>query len=185
MNFQPLLDEWRIRLTAVDLRARWAEPHRKYHTVDHLDDLVRQIHECRELTDRERQFLLLAALFHDAVYDPRRNDNEERSAQLLMDHSDAGNPDIQTVVRIVRDTKDHAPSDELSKRFSEMDMNIATRQLSELLEWERGIRFEYSHYCWPVYVIGRIGFVRKLIRRYPENSENLKALCWRILMRRL
>ena len=181
MNFQPLLDEFGIHLKAEDVLERWSEPHRKYHTLSHLYDLVEQIQTNSELVERERNLLLLAAFFHDSIYDPKRKDNEERSAQLL-EYNSPKTDGIKHIAQIIRDTKDHTSTEYLSKLFSEMDMAIVTRSLPDLLEWERGIRYEYSHYSSLVYTIGRVQFIRKMIQRYPVNSKNLRKLQWAILL---
>ena len=82
----PWADAWRdlrLPLPAPDvlaaLLARWAEPHRRYHTPQHL-------HECLALFERDRALaehpgeVAIALWFHDAVYDTARHDNEAASA---------------------------------------------------------------------------------------------------------
>lgn len=183
MNFQPLIDAFGITLSQEDLLARWQEPHRKYHTLSHLNDLVDQIQRCDLLTEKERKILFLAALFHDIVYDPTRTDNEEASAQLLLQNSNPSD-ELQLIAQIIRDTAHHQPTEPLSKLFSEMDMAIVTRPFAELVEWEKGIRFEYSHYSRVAYTWGRVRFLRTLIKRYPSNKKNLKKLLWVVLLQK-
>lgn len=86
-----LLTPWRNALSAfgvsidvadracADLAARYAEPQRHYHTQAHLAAVIRSLWKARTLT-QDLPTLLLAAFFHDVVYDPRRSDNEEQSA---------------------------------------------------------------------------------------------------------
>jgi predicted metal-dependent HD superfamily phosphohydrolase len=183
MNFQPLLDEFGIHLTADDLLARWREPHRKYHTLSHLDDLVEQIKRCDLLPEKERHILFLAALFHDIVYDPTRTDNEEASVQLLLQNSTPSD-ELQLIAQIIRDTAHHTPTEPLSKVFSEMDMAIVTRPFDDLVKWEHGIWFEYAHYSRVAYTWGRVRFLRNLIKRYPNNKKNLKKLLWHVLLQK-
>src|SRR5690348_8638750 len=64
-----------------DLLARWSEPHRRYHTLDHLAFMLRIIDRYGDLVD-DPDAVRLAAWFHDAVYDVHGADNEERSALL-------------------------------------------------------------------------------------------------------
>ena len=59
------------------LEPRYSEPHRHYHTLDHVMaclDLVEELH-CGHLE--------LAIWFHDVIYDPHLSDNEEKSAELF------------------------------------------------------------------------------------------------------
>lgn len=86
-----LLTPWRNALAAfgvsidvadracANLAARYAEPQRHYHTQAHLAAVIRGLWKARTLT-LDLPTLLLAAFFHDVVYDSRRSDNEEQSA---------------------------------------------------------------------------------------------------------
>lgn len=62
--------------------ARYAEPHRHYHTLAHI---LACLDARRQLTESALPEVDLALLFHDAVYDPLASDNEARSALLLVD----------------------------------------------------------------------------------------------------
>src|SRR5688500_14481808 len=66
------------------LVACWGEPHRRYHTLHHLRECLTTFDEVRDEAQRPGE-IDLALWFHDAFYDPRRSDNEERSAQWARD----------------------------------------------------------------------------------------------------
>lgn len=82
-----------------DLAACYAELRRAYHTLEH-------IHECLAHFDATRHLLArpieveLAVWFHDAIYDPRRGDNEEQSARLAAGQLRAAGVDDQLVARV-------------------------------------------------------------------------------------
>jgi hypothetical protein len=62
--------------------ARYAEPHRRYHTWAH----VLACFDARDcITRAALPEVDLALLFHDAIYDPLAKDNEARSAGLLVE----------------------------------------------------------------------------------------------------
>ena len=63
-----------------ELIARYCEPHRKYHTVRHLDECFAKLVEIRALAQRPAE-VELALWFHDAVYEQRSHDNEAKSAE--------------------------------------------------------------------------------------------------------
>ncbi len=65
------------------LLGRHREPHRHYHGVRHVTWVVRHVEElaATEPVD-DVGAVVVAAFFHDAVYDPRASDNESASARL-------------------------------------------------------------------------------------------------------
>jgi predicted metal-dependent HD superfamily phosphohydrolase len=67
-----------------DLLARWSGTHRKHHTVAHLHEMLDAIGRLAESgIEFDREAVELAAWFHDAIYEIGRDDNEDRSAELL------------------------------------------------------------------------------------------------------
>lgn len=183
MDFQELLSRWNISLSQEDIIKRWNEKHRKYHTISHLEDLIQQINTYNGLSPKEYDMLTLTAIFHDVIYNPRRGDNEVQSAEFFLNHIAMNKdiPDIQEIATMIRDTKNHTPSTHLSGIFSNMDMSIVRRPYPELLKWEDEISYEYSHLPRIVYVIGRVRFLRQMIKKFPENKEALRKLCKRLL----
>lgn len=180
MDFQHLLTTWNITMSQDEIFQRWSEPHRKYHTLSHLEDLVGQINRSVELTEKERDMLTLSAIFHDIIYDPRCHDNEEESAKLFISHSPL-DMDTEEIATIIRDTKHHKPSTRLSAIFSNMDMSIVRQPYEKLVEWEDGIRYEYRHLLGVIYRFGRTRFLTQMMKKYPENAEALNRLRKKVL----
>ena len=67
-----------------DLLARYSEPERHYHTRQHLAECLAEF-ECSSHLALRPAEVEAGLWFHDAVYDPHRNDNEERSAALARE----------------------------------------------------------------------------------------------------
>lgn len=155
---------------------RYNEDHRFYHNWEHIEDLLKQI-EKRDHKDRRRSLmqndaLFLATIYHDAVYDAKANDNEEKSAELFKIECKKGGKKLKDeVVRIILDTKLHNPTSKLSAIFSEMDMDILQRPLTDLINYENKIFKEFQCYDWLKYKQGRISVLRKF--RMGENLEPL------------
>src|SRR4051812_36368693 len=61
------------------LAQRYSEPHRHYHTLDHLLAMLDTL-AALPLPAASQPAVQLAVWFHDAIYDPKASDNEERSA---------------------------------------------------------------------------------------------------------
>lgn len=55
-----------------------AEPHRHYHTPEHVGEVLRVVGRLKG-----GPAVQLAAWYHDAVYDPKAKDNEAKSAELV------------------------------------------------------------------------------------------------------
>ena len=65
------------------LLIRYGERHRYYHTTTHIMMVVRHVYDAAAMSARQPSAqLVAAALYHDAIYDPRAADNEARSAAL-------------------------------------------------------------------------------------------------------
>ena len=65
------------------LVSAYSEPHRFYHTLEHLSEMFKVAARLSDAADNAAP-VQLGIWFHDAVYDPRVTDNEERSAALAI-----------------------------------------------------------------------------------------------------
>lgn len=177
MDLQQLLNKWNIKCDINTLLAMWNESHRHYHNLNHLNDLIEQINESKaKYSESEYEKLMIAALFHDCVYDPMSNDNEEKSAEFFESCAqDRSNSDIQEIKQMILDTKTHQSTTSLSEKFNQLDMSIVESDFEKLLEWEEGIREEYKAYC-DMYKEGRLKFLESLLDKYPNNTDNLLKL---------
>jgi predicted metal-dependent HD superfamily phosphohydrolase len=178
MNLQELLNKWNIKCDVNTLLSMWNESHRHYHNLNHLNDLIEQINENKsKFSEKEYEKLMLAAIFHDCVYDPMSSTNEEDSAKFLIECAvDKSNSDILDVQRMILDTKTHKSTTPLSESFNKFDMSIVERDFNQLLEWETGISEEFSVYPKEQYKEGRIKFLESLLDKYTHNTENLLKL---------
>jgi predicted metal-dependent HD superfamily phosphohydrolase len=148
----------------------WAEPHRRYHTTEHLRDCLARLDEAPgRIAGRE---LVEAAIwYHDAVYRPGASDNEVRSAELAsasLERGGIGQETAREVARLVRLT-DHAtpPGDSLGNLLCDVDLSILGRVPEEFARYERAIREEYRHVPDPVYRAGRARVLAGFLSRDP------------------
>ena len=175
-EIRDILKRWNIHYTWYEITKQWSETHRFYHTLEHLMDLLDQIERRYPDESKERDKLIITALFHDIIYNPARGDNEEKSAKFFMAHCDEINDDIDDIYDMILATKTHQADSELSKIFNEMDMDIVTRDFDSLMRWEEEIREEFSIFSDEEYREGRLKFLRSIVDKYPQNKENLLNL---------
>jgi predicted metal-dependent HD superfamily phosphohydrolase len=180
MELQNILNEYGIKCDVRLLLDKWNESHRYYHDLEHLTDLISQINEDfgnGNINQSERKKLIIAAIFHDIVYEPHSKNNEEKSAELFYKFcSEKHDIDVVEIKQIILDTKDHVPSTPLSKKFISYDMKICERSLEDLINWEKKIRKEYELVENKEYSFSRLNFLESLIDRYPNNIDNLLDL---------
>jgi predicted metal-dependent HD superfamily phosphohydrolase len=151
-----------------DLLARYAEPHRRYHTADHLVRVLRMIDD---LADDHDLFLVrLAAWFHDAVYaiPPGQLPNEDASARLaLRELSRVGleQEDLTQVARLVRLTATHLPGsrDPEGELLCDADLSILAAPAEEYASYTSAIRAEYAAVPEAIFVAGRLEILTGLI----------------------
>jgi pantetheine-phosphate adenylyltransferase len=177
MDLQQLLEKWGIKCDINTILTMWNESHRSYHNLNHLNDLISQINENKSnFSEKEYEKLMLVAIFHDVVYDPSSQTNEEDSVKFLMECAVDVNKDILDVKQMILDTKTHNSTTNLSESFNKYDMNIVERDFDQLLEWEKGISKEHSVYPKEQYKEGRLKFLESLLDKYTHNTENLLKL---------
>ncbi|MEU3920975.1 hypothetical protein [Streptomyces sp. NPDC029004] len=152
---------------AENLLARWAEPQRHYHTVDHLTAMLHHIDALEEYA-ADADLVRLATWFHDAVYLPERSENEERSARLAERAlAEAGLPPESTaeVARLVRLTITHAPApdDTNGQVLCDADLAILASAPEPYAAYTAAVREEYVFVPADAFRAGRAAVLRQLL----------------------
>lgn len=177
-QYQNIFEEFGIQ-SWKNLPKLWQEPHRHFHTEEHLSNLIEDIehlYQHQKLSEEDRKVLLLTAFYHDVIYDPTRSDNEENSAEFFLKEAIA-HPRTEQIKSMILDTKGHVASGELSSIFCELDLKIVRESnFSRLLRWEKQIFREYQYLDYPVYKKNRLAFLENMRKRFPENTQNLSYL---------
>jgi predicted metal-dependent HD superfamily phosphohydrolase len=161
--------EVRMELHA-DLRKRYSEKHRSYHTLHHLAECLELLVKTRQLAERPNE-VELGLWFHDAIYEPRRDDNEERSAKWAAREIRRAGGDIamqQRLIDLVLITQQHGevqtPDEAL---LSDIDLAILGAGPKRFDEYERQIREEYRHVPTAQFRPGR----RKVLTSFLERPR--------------
>ena len=154
--------------TGTDLLARWSEPQRHYHTVDHLASVLEIIDEQRRPGGRRRTRSGWPRWFHDAVYDPLRMDNEEASALLaeaVLPGLGVPHGQVAEVARLVRLTASHdpLPGDRNGGLLIDADLAILAAPPDRYRAYVAAVRREYAHLDDAVFAVGRAGVLNNLL----------------------
>lgn len=150
----------------VDLRDQLLAAYRTgrgYHDLRHLTEVLERL---AELDAEAGDELVLAAWFHDAVYDGDRDD-EERSAFLAeTELADAG-VDAAEVARLVRLTATHSPhEDDLAgQALCDADLGILAASAQRYAEYAAGVRADYAHIDDDGFREGRLAVLEDLLGR--------------------
>ncbi|HTJ38340.1 MAG TPA: metal-dependent phosphohydrolase [Dactylosporangium sp.] len=149
-----------------DLLARWSEPHRRYHTLQHLSLMLGVIDAHAGLAD-DADAVRLAAWFHDAVYEVFAPDNEARSAELALTAlgSLGFAPErVAEVARLVRLTAGHAvePGDRNGALLADADLAVLAGDPPDYARYAAAVREEYAAVPDEVFRPGRAAILRKL-----------------------
>lgn len=157
----------------TDLRRRYAEPQRHYHTWAHIEALLRWFDQ-RVDTLADPDAVFLAVLFHDAIYEPKRSDNEAASARLLTSTHLPGwsASSIAVAEAMTLATARHElpaiveGADDIAQ-FLDMDLSILGAEPAIFRKYDRAIRREYAHVFWPIYWLGR----RRILRAFRDRPS--------------
>ena len=129
------------------VRERYAEPHRAYHTGQHIEECLASFDDARERCERPAE-VELALWFHDAIYDPRASDNEQRSAEWVAHEleSAGASSEIMTAVRALILTTRHeaVPAGGDEQILTDIDLAILGASRERFFEYEAQVRIEYS-----------------------------------------
>jgi predicted metal-dependent HD superfamily phosphohydrolase len=166
-----LRDRWPLP-GQTDLRDRllraYGEDRRGYHDLTHLAEVLDHVARLAAEAD-DVEAVVLAAWFHDAVYDGA-GDDEERSAALAeAELGAAGVPPgrVREVARLVRLTATHRPEpdDRAGQVLSDADLGVLAADEERYAGYVAGVRAEYAHVPDDDFRRGRAAVLRDLLAK--------------------
>jgi predicted metal-dependent HD superfamily phosphohydrolase len=163
------------------LIARHREPLRVYHTSVHVMWVLRDLYEM--LGDPSAE-VVVAALYHDAVYNPRSASNEADSAALAVSVLRAHGWSVNRCARVtelIMATAGHAASDDAeTAALLDADLAILGADPAAYSAYVDGVRREYAHVDDASWRHGRIRVLEGFLDR-PRlfNTSTMYARCER------
>lgn len=143
-------------------RQAYSEPHRRYHTLEHINHLLSEL---RKAVPNPSEALLLAALYHDYVYDTNRQDNEDKSAEALrhlLERNEAPPALVSKVGELIRATKHSGSTDRFddeTKVLLDADMAVLAESPQNYDLYVSRVRQEFSQVSEPVWRHHRLRFL--------------------------
>ncbi|GAA1155155.1 hypothetical protein GCM10009583_26640 [Ornithinicoccus hortensis] len=202
-----LLERWRTDIAALApsadaarcaaegeaLARGWSEPHRRYHTLDHLAEMFAVLAELESvgaLAPAEARVARIAGWYHDLVYDPRAEpgDNERGSAGIATDRLrglGVAGPAVELIESLILLTLDHqgfpaGPAGGTAARaaFHDADLWILAAPADRFDEYCAQVREEFAHVPDPLYAAARGDILRSLVGRGPIYRTAHGAGAW-------
>jgi predicted metal-dependent HD superfamily phosphohydrolase len=140
-------DSPELRRLHGDVLGRYSEPHRHYHTAQHLVECFQKVRDIISLAEHPAE-VHVGLWFHDAIYDTRRHDNEERSAEWARSAARELGADAESAQRIydlIMFTR-HAvePVGLDAQVLVDADLSILGAPPARFQEYETQVRREYG-----------------------------------------
>jgi pantetheine-phosphate adenylyltransferase len=147
---------------------RYGEPARHYHTISHIAHCLRELNAVREQA-RDEAALEMAMWFHDAVYEPGRDDNEARSAELagqMLGKAGVATERVRNIQDLIRATAHQQPAHSVDEHLiADIDLAVFGQLPTAFDEYEQAISDEYARLSEDQFSKGRSQFVRALLQR--------------------
>jgi predicted metal-dependent HD superfamily phosphohydrolase len=156
--------------TLEELVAAYSEEHRAYHDFEHIGNCLRELDGVSAWAAHPEE-IEAALWFHDAIYDSRRDDNEERSAEWAVRTLGEQGVDETIATRIrdmIRATR-HSISPRTADEELLLDIDLAILGSDEVRfrRYDQGIREEYSWVPEQQYRAARDRVLRGFLSRQP------------------
>ncbi|WP_278859078.1 DUF4031 domain-containing protein [Rothia dentocariosa] len=181
-----------------NLLARYEQPHRKYHTSVHLSEMLTALKTLykRHHTATPRA-VLLAAWFHDAVYEANPGDDEAASADLartaltpLASTGSLTNREVTAIAHLIELTASHQLADGIEEYtsgaltradaafFLDADLAILAADSPRYTRYVAGVRAEYAHYAPDAFTRGRAAILQGFLNRTAIYASDTAHLLW-------
>lgn len=171
ISLNPNVDRKELKSVFTEFTTRYSQPHRKHHSLIHIDELLSIARYLSESID-DYETIVLAIWGHDLEYDTQaaKGENERISA------ADSGNlyarlgvpvDRLQKVKSYILATENH-DADETDRDlllFLDMDMAILAADWERYLHYARSIREEYWWVEPKAYIAGRSDFLATTLQK--------------------
>ena len=177
---ETLIERWKelfIRLGGREKEAEivvkpllnlYSPKHRSFHNTEHIEWCLNEFNQVRHLAENPDE-VEFAIWYHDAIYNPGLEGNEEKSADLAQIMSNAIGLDEEIgkrVYSLVLATKHNGyyPSND-AKLLSDIDLISLGLDEYEFDKYSEEVRKEFSYVDYRKYLHGRISFAKTMLAK--------------------
>jgi predicted metal-dependent HD superfamily phosphohydrolase len=154
--------------TCAALIAAYGEPHRHYHTAQHIDQCLAELDLARPRAADPAE-VEMALWFHDAVYDTHRTDNEQQSAawaQRFLTTQGLEPARVQRIVEHILATRHTGIAGMADSQLTvDADLAILGAPADRYRDFESNVRKEYSWVPEPVFRDRRAEILQSFLDR--------------------
>lgn len=128
-----------------ELDTLYSESTRFYHDKTHVAECLRNLQPYRAQAVHPAE-IEVAIWYHDAIYDTKAPDNEEKSAELAeraLSSAKVANASITRIVEMILATKTHEVSSPDSELMVDIDLGILGTPAAVFEVYDQNIRKEY------------------------------------------
>lgn len=181
-----------------NLLERYEQPHRKYHTSVHLSEMLTALKTLYEQHHTATpRAVLLAAWFHDAVYEANPGEDEAASADLarttltpLASTGSLTNREVTAIAHLIELTASHQLADGIEEYtsgaltradaafFLDADLAILAADSPRYTRYVAGVRAEYAHYAPDAFTRGRAAILQGFLNRTTIYASDTAHLLW-------
>ncbi len=157
-----------------EIEFNYSKKGRSYHNLDHLDSVASELLQVKELI-KDWQTIIISIAYHYFIYNPLRQDNEEKSADEAankLKSLNASQDQISKCREQILATKGHSVSqDDDTNYFTDADLSILGSDPKTYQDYSKLIRKEYKYYPDLVYKPGR----RKVLMHFLDMERIFKT----------
>jgi predicted metal-dependent HD superfamily phosphohydrolase len=158
----------------LELEKAHSEKGRHYHNFTHLENLFAELNGVRDQIN-DWDTVSFSVFYHDAVYNVRKQDNEERSADWAVSSLKGINYPPEKIARCkaqIIATKSHNLLDDTDANlFTDADLSILGKDWNTYEAYVKNIRKEYKIYPNVLYKVGR----KKVLKHFLEMERIFKT----------
>ncbi|MBI1968799.1 hypothetical protein HYS49_02715 [Candidatus Woesearchaeota archaeon] len=175
-NWNDLCDRLHVpqeeaKQTLQDLQQRYGEPHRHYHTLDHIAHCLKEFGTAQHLA-KKPDIVQLALWFHDIVYEPGNPENEINSAEAARAFGERVGLDALDRLRvyelIVTTQYVVRPGTDDARLIWDIDLSSLGLPWEEFAQNSRNIREEFTQVPDELFYAGRKAMLSRFLAWRPR-----------------